>query len=1149
MLLNHILKTSLAAATILCACSTAIAWESSYYSTESKFAQGHWVKVATPTEGVYQLTYDDLRELGFSDPSRVQVFGYGATASNALVFSKTFPDDILPTPTHHTSDGRILFFGEGDVRMMVSDSVGQLTSATSTATPRSWYDTASYYFLTDAYGANLIDTNPWYVNTKYADLASHYHYELIEEDLICIGEGGTSFHGPMMNSGESLTYTFPIRNFKPTQYMSQGSFVYWYALNSPTNCHATSTISDNLVETPASSYFQNPHTPNVLYIGSGDYSIYRTGYGTHVFEEDEEHPLQDTEASVTITMPTNALNYAALDKVGIKYPRANSLDELNPWLVMNTCYLENQDGRSHIWPGTKEGDVVMWDVSNPKARIMASEYDETVGGMRFPMLGQPRRMVAFNPHSTFSTPRIVGEVPNQNLHGSDTPDMLIVTTDELLPTAEELAEIHRQYQGMNVKVVDHRQVYNEFSSGARDVMAIRRIAKMYYDRDPKKFKYLLLWGVSSWDNRSLFSSDKDLLPVYENTLETTNNYVTNYGSDLIYGMLSDTYKHTDIFFSPMQIAVGRVPAKTPAEAKNYVEKVRKYMQDRPTADVYARSLIVGGEYDSNTHLSHAIETVNEFNNGTHNFSPILLPVQAYASPGASTDVPSKVTNRSLTDGIGYFSFSGHGDHTFVSVYNIYNVNKAQSLKYRYAPFMMFSSCDQFAYDRPWMSLLEASLLNECGAIAGVGATRSVYIVYNQVSCGAIARAYANAKPGDTFGDMFRSARADLLYRKDMSLIPNASAQMFTNIMSYNLGGDPAVPLPVPECRVKIDRIGDTTPTTGVGSVALKPFETYHLSGHISDIDGVSASDFNGTIKIEILDGVEYADTYNTSNENDYKPVTTSIVQDVIYTTSGKVTDGQFAIDFTPALPSRPDGFNRFIISAIDDATGHTALCVTDIFDIADASADQLVEATEPVITEFYAEDPSFTNGGETSSSPLLVATIDCGTTGIRVATSGPGTSSHLIVDGSYRTDNLKPYIIYQADGTARFEMALGSLTDGRHTAELTIASNSGTAIRRFIDFTVVSRAIEPTISIAEKTATDVATLAIEGSDGADIRIIITDAGGNTIRSISTTGPTYAWDLCDAAGNRVPDGRYTASILAASGSDHGHSAPVEIVVMH
>ena len=47
------------------------------YAPHSVLATGKWVKIRVAETGPCLLTDDLLQQAGFSDPSRVQVFGYG----------------------------------------------------------------------------------------------------------------------------------------------------------------------------------------------------------------------------------------------------------------------------------------------------------------------------------------------------------------------------------------------------------------------------------------------------------------------------------------------------------------------------------------------------------------------------------------------------------------------------------------------------------------------------------------------------------------------------------------------------------------------------------------------------------------------------------------------------------------------------------------------------------------------------------------------------------------------------------------------------------------------------------------------------------------------------------------------------------------
>ncbi len=75
--------------------------------------------------------------------------------------------------------------------------------------------------------------------------------------------------------------------------------------------------------------------------------------------------------------------------------------------------------------------------------------------------------------SSLLAPLALGRVDNQNLHGADAPELVIVTHPDFLNAANRLAEYHRQHDAMRVLVTTTVQVYNEFSSGAQDIGGIR----------------------------------------------------------------------------------------------------------------------------------------------------------------------------------------------------------------------------------------------------------------------------------------------------------------------------------------------------------------------------------------------------------------------------------------------------------------------------------------------------------------------------------------------------------------------------------------------------------------------------------------------------------------------------------------------------
>ena len=121
-------------------------------------------------------------------------------------------------------------------------------------------------------------------------------------------------------------------------------------------------------------------------------------------------------------------------------------------------------------------------------------------------------LLAFNPDDELRHVEFAGEVSNQNLHGFETPQMLIVTSRLMRGEAERLARAHKQADGLDAGVVLIDDIYNEFSSGTPHIMAIRRFARMLADRCPGRLRSVLLFGAAHWDNRGLTMEDEAAFP-------------------------------------------------------------------------------------------------------------------------------------------------------------------------------------------------------------------------------------------------------------------------------------------------------------------------------------------------------------------------------------------------------------------------------------------------------------------------------------------------------------------------------------------------------------------------------------------------------------------------------------------------------------
>lgn len=1134
----------LLAAALSCGSLPSHAYLASYYAPNSVMSQGRWVKISTSEAGIYQFTYDELRALGFSNPEDVQVYGYGAVRyCENNNFDSAAPDDVIATPTYHTPDGRILFFGDGDALPKANYTTGYDTSSLSIA--RNYYDTRSYYFLSDVAGVKPIPyTMAVSPSTNSTPQYAHIHVDLVENDVQNPIHGGVGFHDAQVAPGSTVNYTFRLRNFRPTGRNKDASVAYFVAVSSAQDESAYMTTTANVNVTGSSC------APGYR-IADGERTYFQDIKGLLRFGPKDDAPIVDEVMEFNLAMPTNRnIRYLAPDRAVLRYPRANIVDETDPCLVMHFGADENGVGQQVVFSNVPSHDRLMvWHIGDAGSNIHAihGSFNTDSNTMSVVFTESPtRRLVAFDPTYGFPTANVVGEVANQNLHALPTPELLIITTDEFMPQAERLAAAHRTYQGMDVAVVPQREIFNEFSSGSRDIMAYRRMAKMFYDREPAKFKHILFFGPVSYDNRCVQVSQAERLVSYENTdASQTRNVITNYTSDAIFGMLANNYNHQKIRSTRLNVAVGRVPAMNLTQAGAYVDKAIERLQGTCDPAAYGRAIVVGGEGDRSTHSIHAREVESVMTEANPDLTMVMLHSQAYERNGVTESINSHrpVLTEYLKLGSGYFNYIGHGDPNFIGSNILWDRSLTSEVKYKQYPMVMFSSCDQFSFDRQENGLIETMLFAPDGGIlVGVGACRSVYISLNQMECLPVAKAYARAGAGATYGDIYRDAR-DIIINSYEAGIAAFSATALDNCLNYNLAGDPALPAGVPDHSIEITEI-DGKPAAGE-AVKVKPLVPFHIKGRIA-----GAPNFNGTARIAVLGPRKYQKVNNFYNEENFPANDSVAVQHTsLVEIEVPVTDGLFDAAIVAPAPDRL-GANRVVISACDPVNRRSALGSSSNLELLDYNpadhANVIFDA--PSIEEFYVNTPEFTPGSEVGKNISVTAVIDPSSTGLAIGNEGLTSRVSLTLDGKRNLGNLSSCMSLNADGTYTLATTVEDISEGAHSLTLACVNNAGRVARSTVDFTVVTRIDRPDLAFDVAVARSAAILTSEAGVGSDNRLVITDAHGATVLSLEGVTLPYRWDLNDRAGVPVADGRYTATVLERRGADFTHSLPAEVVVL-
>ena len=173
---------------------------SSRYVSQSVLATGRWAKIRVSETGVYQLTDALIRKAGFSNPSKVHIYGYGGALQpeklTADYLSQT--DDLKEVPTC-TVDGRRLFYAVGPVNW---------DAASTVARTRNPYSDYGYYFLTEADDAPLsVDSAAF--RASFYPSANDYH-DLHEVDNYAWYHGGRNlYEATLLSTSSPRTITMP----------------------------------------------------------------------------------------------------------------------------------------------------------------------------------------------------------------------------------------------------------------------------------------------------------------------------------------------------------------------------------------------------------------------------------------------------------------------------------------------------------------------------------------------------------------------------------------------------------------------------------------------------------------------------------------------------------------------------------------------------------------------------------------------------------------------------------------------------------------------------------------------------------------------------------------------------------------------------
>lgn len=1105
---------------------TARALPADTYAQNSRLSEGNWVKISVTESGIHFISASQLRQLGFSAPATVKVFGYGAGRISDLLDATTYVDDLPVAPMLATERG-IFFYAVGPVNWYGPDSQGHFWQRNNPWT------TVGYYYLSDAEADTAMPEGGAPLSGGGEAVTTFTDYTGHETDLVSPGESGHLLVGEDFRYTPQQNFTFDLPGrVEGTSVWSQCRF---YSLVPSTQ--ATLTLSANNRQlTPAKKL---PVSSSTSY---GDTSVVAYDF------------------DLTGNRLTLALKFAAgttvrmanLNSLTVNYTR--SLDMGGRSLLFNTASsavtLSGADASTHVW-----------DITDPqRPSVMRTSQTGSSAVSWLNDFSGPRRYAAFSENATsLPSPVIVGRVSNQNLHGEEVPDMVIVSAASLLEQAERVADLHRQSpDSMRVLVISQEKVYNEFGSGSPDVNAIRRMAKMFYDRGEQNghhFEYLLLFGRPTFDNRHLTevmrTSGYESVPIW--MTDAGHNESSTYSTDDFLAMLEDSSGKV-LGAERHSIAVGRIPSRSVSEAKDYVDKLIRYVNKPVSGDWKNKFVILADDQDNGIHLEQAETFVSDMQNSASgaDFMYNKVYVDAYEKIGGVTVDGRKRMYKLLDEGAAWWTYIGHASIDSWTAEKMLTRNDLiNNLYFRHLPILYAATCSFSRFDSTPTSGAEMMLNNTGGGvIASICPVRPVYISSNGVFTRQVARAIMGRNPDGRFktvGQIFRDAKN--------------GGSTDANRLRYVLIGDPALRVPTPDNRIVLSHVGDEE-VSADEPPTIKARQRLRLHGYLTDYAGNRLKDFTGSVHLSIYDAEESIVTLGRGTADD--PGKQSVFDQQgtrLWTGCDSVVNGEFTISV--AMPNeiagnyRPAAVNMYAVSA--DSRSEAMGQSRDIY-VYGLDESAMRDEEPPVIEALYLNHETFRSGDVVNESPMMFARVS-DNIGINLSQAGIGHTLWMKLDDDETFTDVSDYYTPDNDGnpSGTVTYPFENLTKGNHTLTLRIWDTDNNMATSSIDF-YVEQGLPPTLydvwTDTNPATTQANFYVSHNRPDATLEVTVTvyDLMGRPVwsqtqrgRSDMFTSAPLTWNLTDGAGRRVSRGIYLYRAEVSTDGEHTSTASKRIAV--
>ncbi|MCF8229725.1 MAG: type IX secretion system sortase PorU [Bacteroidales bacterium] len=999
------------------------------YAENSVLATGNWYKIRLSENGIYKITYNDLTEMGLDvdaiNPRNINVYGNGGgmlpESNDTPVYDDLMQNAIFVAGENDNSfdpGDYILFYGQAPGKWYFNPADNTFHENFNV------YSDHTYYFITTDMGSGrrieTVDNNSMLSNisiNNYNDFLFHKN-----DDVNILGTG-RKWLEPLGN--DEFKYSKTIEHLNTS-----------FPVKVKANVVARSFESSSFKLIASGSTISQVLIQKVIEGSLNDFA--RSKVMNASFD-----PASNKIDLVLDYIRTHSSGTSWLDYLELNFIRELKQGKAQFLFRSTESVGTNRVAEFNI--GEASANLRVWDVTDP---IQPREIKGSYSGSTYRFKAETDVLKEFLAYdgSAFLKADFVEKVANQNLHGIPTPEMVVIAYPGFMNAAKRLADFHRNDENMNIFLCTPQEVYNEFSSGAQDVTAIRNFMKMLYDRsDGNEFKYLMLFGDASYDYKDRLPENTNFVPSWESvaSYDMINSYVT----DDYYGLL-DEGEGLNIPVEELDLGIGRIPVRSSQEADAIVDKILHYAGNPENVMRPWRTWVsfIADDEDGNLHVRQAEELAEYVDMEVKNLNIDKIYLDSYTQESTPSgqrypEVTEKLNNR-MEQGALVVNYTGHGGELGLAHEQILSISDINNwTNYDNLPIFITATCEFARYDDPTRtSAGEYVFLNQQGgAIAMFTTARATYAGSNLALNKQFYRKAFEKIEGEypRLGDILRMSKT--------------AVSTGINKRKYVLLGDPALKMAYPLDSVITTEINgfevSEVPDT------LKALAEVNMKGTVYSCDGYKLEDFNGTVYTTVFDKASRLTTYGQDNNS--TPKDFYLRKNIVYKGKTPAQHGEFEFTFiVPKDIAYNYGFGRISMYAAyqgKDGAGYNENIIVGGF--SDINAPDTVG---PQISLFM-NDTSFIEGGITDQDPHLLAFLS-DQSGINTVGNGIGHDITAVIDGQNET----PYVLndfYEADlgdytnGSILYPFL--NLPEGEHTLKLKVWDVYNNSSESEIDFVVV----------------------------------------------------------------------------------------------